>query len=71
MKLGESLGSKQVEEGDVGEKLESHKGVLSNEYLLKLKKQGEEEEQEELEVVLSLICKTLEEFCTSFTLPSA
>ena len=57
MKLGESLGSKQVEEGHVGEKLESHKGVLSNEYLLKLKKQGEEEEQEELEVVLPLFAE--------------
>jgi len=31
VKLGESLGSKWVEEGDVGEKLSSHKGVLSNE----------------------------------------
>jgi hypothetical protein len=63
VKLGESLDSKQIEEGDVGEELESHKGVLSNKYLLKLKKQGkeEEEEQEELEVVLSLICKSFEE----------
>jgi hypothetical protein len=26
VKLGESLGSKQVAEGDVGEKLEVHKG---------------------------------------------
>jgi hypothetical protein len=61
VKLGESLGNKQVEEGDVREKLESHKGVLSNEYLFKLKKQGEGEEQEELEVVLSVICRSSEE----------
>jgi hypothetical protein len=40
VKLGESLDSKEVEEGHVGEKLESHKEVMSNEYLLKLKKQG-------------------------------
>jgi hypothetical protein len=60
MKLGESFGSKQVEEGEVGEKLESHKGALSNKDHLKFKEQGEEEEQEqqeELEVVLSLICE--------------
>lgn len=61
MKFGESLSSKQVEEGDVVEKLESHKGVLSNEYLLELKKQRKEEEQKELEAVLSLICKSLGE----------
>jgi hypothetical protein len=61
LKFGESLSSKQVEEDYVVEKLESHKGVLSIEYLLELKKQGEEEEQEELEAVLSLICKSLEE----------
>lgn len=61
MKFGESLSSKQVEEGDVVEKLESHKGVLSNEYLLELQKQRKEEEQEELEAVLSLICKSLGE----------
>jgi hypothetical protein len=61
VKFGESLSSKQVEEGDVVEKLESHKGVLSNEYLLELKKQRKEEEQKELEAVLSLICKSLGE----------
>ena len=41
----------------MGEKLESHKELLSNEYLLKLKKQGEEKEQEELEVVLPLFAE--------------
>jgi len=71
VKLGESLDSKEVEEGHVGEKLESCKEVLSNVYLLKLKKQGEEEAQVEPEVVLPLFAEVCRKFCTSLTLPSA